>query len=143
MHITFFVPGQPQGKARARTVSHGGFTHSYTPKKTKVYEESIRDTYVLSGGKHLLGNVPVNVSITAVFRVPKSYTKKEKALCYSGKRLPLVKPDVDNITKAVLDALNGVAWHDDSQVVAVDVVKLYEQEPDHEGLFINIRSVDK
>lgn len=33
------------------------------------------------------------------------------------------KPDIDNVLKAVLDALNGVAYKDDSQVVEVRVVK--------------------
>lgn len=143
MHITFFVPGQPQGKARARTVNYGGRVHSYTPKNTRIYESSIRQSYVLAGGKKADREVPVAVSITAVFRVPQSYTKKAKAECYSGKRKPMVKPDADNICKAVLDALNGVAYEDDTQVTWLDIIKKYEEEPDNEGLMICVRSIEK
>jgi Holliday junction resolvase RusA-like endonuclease len=46
-------------------------------------------------------------------------------------------PDVDNIAKLVGDALNGYAWHDDSQIAAVDVQKTY-LDPDPGGPRIRI-----
>lgn len=47
----------------------------------------------------------------------------------SGELLPTKKPDIDNITKCVLDALNGIAYHDDSQIVRLTVEKFYAQQP--------------
>ena len=45
----------------------------------------------------------------------------------SGLISPTKKPDVDNVIKIILDALNGFAWHDDSQVVNLQIEKKYTQ----------------
>ena len=42
---------------------------------------------------------------------------------------PTTKPDIDNVIKAVLDGLNGVAYADDSQVVALSASKCYSDDP--------------
>ena len=46
-----------------------------------------------------------------------------------GEILPTKKPDIDNIMKVVLDALNGVAYFDDKQVCKVNFIKMYSEEP--------------
>ena len=123
--ISFVVPGAPQGKARARTVTQGGKTHSYTPAKTAQYEALVRQTYKFSfpDEKPLTG--PVLLEIRAYMPVPESWTngKKAKALC--GLIQPTTKPDADNIGKAIADALNGVAWEDDKQITYLRVTKTY------------------
>lgn len=138
---TFFVPGAPQGKARARTVrDKSGSVHSYTPKSTRDYERNIRESYELYGGKLIPSETPIEVSVTAVFPVPASYPKKVKQACYGGKQRPLKKPDADNILKSVLDALQGVAYYNDTQVYRVDIEKRYEDAPDCHGLYVQVRS---
>ena len=47
----------------------------------------------------------------------------------AGKIFPSRKPDIDNVLKVVLDALNGVAYKDDSRVVAVSARKVYSMTP--------------
>jgi Holliday junction resolvase RusA-like endonuclease len=69
-------------------------------------------------------NTPVAVKVIACFVKPK-ITKKELATNPDKYVFPIKKPDLDNIAKAILDALNGVAWHDDSQVVELIVEKCY------------------
>lgn len=124
--MKFWIPGKPQGKARARTVAHGGFVHSYTPEKTVLYENLIKLCFEQAkpdGWEPLHGWV--EMTIRAVFEVPKSYSKKRRMWCLEGMEKPTVKPDADNLCKTVCDALNGLAYHDDKQVVVLTVVKEY------------------
>ena len=129
--MIFFVEGQPQGKARPRFTRAG---HPFTPKKTVAYEEQIRDCFLEANGKKLPADCYVAVSIRAVFEIPKSYSKKRKENCANGIERPAKKPDADNIIKAVLDALNGVAYEDDKQVVSVRCTKWYTNGASKLGL---------
>nr|DAH87168.1 MAG TPA: Endodeoxyribonuclease RusA [Caudoviricetes sp.] len=69
----------------------------------------------------------VSVMINAYFSIPKSYMKGKRLACKHNINRPAKKPDVDNILKAVLDALNGVAYKDDKQVIEVTCGKWYSQ----------------
>lgn len=66
---------------------------------------------------------------------PKSVSKKKQKQMLEGEILPLKKPDMDNIVKVVVDALNGVAYHDDTQVILVSAKKAYSAM---EGLDITV-----
>lgn len=124
MQTIFTVDGEPKGKARPR-FTRGGRT--YTPKKTVEYERAIKNAFLAAGGT--LTNLPVTVSINAYYKTPASATKKKAVQMMSGGILPTKKPDTDNIAKAVCDALNGVAYHDDAQVCILHVKKIYSTEP--------------
>ena len=70
------------------------------------------------------------VRVTAFMAMPQAMAKS-KAKCaaaLNGTTRPLTKPDVDNFAK-VIDALNGIAWRDDSQVVHLVVTKQYSDRP--------------
>lgn len=125
--ITFFVDGAPKGKGRPR-FSRG---RAYTPKDTVEYEKRIAQSY--DGDMH---TSPIFVDIRAFFSIPKSYTKKQKKAIKNGDLTPTKKPDCDNIGKVVLDALNGIAYEDDKQVIDLRVTKKYST--DREGLEITI-----
>ena len=64
-------------------------------------------------------NLPLEISILALFPIPKYASKKTKELMINGYIFPTKKPDGDNIIKAILDALNGVAYRDDSQICRI------------------------
>ncbi len=126
--VSFTVPGNPQGKARPRF----GNGHTYTPAKTVMYENLIRACYrrmVKMLGHENPFQGQVQVYITAVYPIPKSASKKRRGAMLGGKLLPTVKPDLDNVIKAVLDALNGVAYLDDSQIVSLSASKRYGITP--------------
>lgn len=125
--ITFFVDGKPQGKGRPRFARNV----VYTPKQTLEYERHIAGCY---DGDMLQG--PLFVDIVALFSIPKSYTKAQKKAVEKGDMTPTKKPDADNIGKVVLDALNGIAYEDDKQVIDLRVTKKYSS--DKEGLEITI-----
>ena len=124
------VQGQPQGKLRAR---HGknfitGAPQTYTPEKTRAYEAHVAWSYRSQGGKHY-GEQYVRLGVLAFYSIPKSWTKAKQQQAREGALRPSVKPDADNIIKAVADALNGVAYTDDTQVVEVFARKYYSDSP--------------
>lgn len=124
------VYGQPQGKLRAR---HGknywtGKSQTYTPEKTAAYEALIAAEYRAQRGKYY-GDKYVRLGICAYYGIPKSYPKYKQKQAREGTLRPSVKPDADNIIKAVADALNGVAYVDDTQVMEVLCKKYYDTSP--------------
>lgn len=125
MTIIFTIPGQPQGKGRAKVSTRGGFARAYTPEKTAAYENLIKLSY--GSNPKLEGYIAV--TILAYYAIPKSFSKAKTAQALSGKIRPTTKPDVDNIAKVVCDALNKIAYDDDSQIISLVVMKSYAQTP--------------
>lgn len=123
--IVFEVKGQPVGKGRPRFVRATG--HTYSPEKTRLYEKSVADAYTKAGGEVLDGYITIKIS--AFYKIPKSVSKERKTQMERELIKPIVKPDIDNVVKAILDALNGTAYHDDNQVVSVFAKKRYANEP--------------
>lgn len=101
------------GKQRPRF----GRGRTYTPRETAQREADIADAYVRLTDTKAPSGVPVRIDITERRALPKKAPKRLRAECDLG------KPDLDNVMKLVLDALNGVAYEDDSQVVEVHGVK--------------------
>ena len=126
--VMFTVPGKPQGKARARTYYNPAIKKhcSATPENTVLYENFIKDRYLqIAEGMFLEREKAVTLRIVARYLPPKSASKKRRLDMLEGRELPLKKPDMDNIVKVVADALNGVAYHDDTQIVRVFAKKCY------------------
>lgn len=119
---TFTVLGI-QGKGRPRFASRGGYVTTYTPDKTRTYEASVLSAYKAAGGGLIDG--PVAVRLTVWQALPQRATKAQRAAAERGEIYPIRKPDLDNVIKIVLDALNGHAYGDDTQVVQIDARKLY------------------
>jgi Holliday junction resolvase RusA-like endonuclease len=124
MSLTFSVPGEPVPQPRPRVSTRGGFARAYVPAKHPVhaYRQSLaaaaRDAGLIDTGE------PLHVVIDAVFQRPKSHMRKSGVKA-DAPRLP--RPDVDNIAKAVLDALQDVMG-DDTNVARLVVEKSYGQE---------------
>lgn len=127
--MRFIVEGKPQGKARARTFynARAGKMQSMTPEQTKSYEDLIRWKYKAAGGQYM-GEKVLQVDIKAFYPIPKAFSKGKTYEALDGNIRPTTKPDCDNIIKVVLDALNGVAYYDDKQVVCVSCNKYYGKE---------------
>lgn len=130
--IRITVPGQPQGKGRARVCLRGGYARAYTPDSTAAYENLIKLAY----GNRGISVVPVELAVTAYYRIPKTFSKKKRNEALSGHVRPQTKPDIDNVVKVVCDALNKVAYNDDTQVVKIVAEKYYGETP---GIVIEIK----
>lgn len=128
--IELIIPGKPMGKQRGRTFIHNktGKSTTLTPKETVNYETFIKQIFAMSG-VHGYFEGALRMKVTAYFEIPKSASKKQKGLMLNGGLRPTKKPDMDNIYKIVADALNTLAYHDDSQIVEAYVEKYYALEP--------------
>ena len=124
MIVTFIIEGEPHGKGRHRTTRTG---HTYTPPKTVAYESKVKACYMeRTIGEALHG--PLKATIEAYYTIPKSRSKKAKEEMRKNLVRPTKKPDADNVSKSVLDALNGLAYKDDSSVVELIVNKYWADE---------------
>lgn len=130
--IDFCIYGEPVAKGRPRFVRKTG--RVYTPSKTTNYETLIKQTYnsiydgVNKEKVFFEKDIPLIMFVEAYFSIPKSASKKDKALMIMKKKRPTKKPDTDNIIKIVGDALNGIAYHDDSQIISILLDKYYAEE---------------
>ena len=115
--VSFEVLGDPVPKARARTVRKGGRTWSFTPKNVAQWEKLVKGEAEKHFTEPFTG--PVALTIGFHMRRPKSRRKENYVE---------TTPDLDNLEKAVLDGLNGVAYPDDRYVVVKSAVKLYVRE---------------
>lgn len=118
--MNFIIPGVPKAQKRHRTSK--GRRYDPSSKDKKAIQK-----YLL---QHKLGRLidyPVAVEITAYYPFLKSWSKADKAVAEGG--LKMTKPDVDNVSKIYLDAMNGMIWTDDNLVCDLTVKKRYSQEP--------------
>jgi Holliday junction resolvase RusA-like endonuclease len=123
--MTFKLEGTPTGKGRPKFARKGNFVSTYTPLKTKNYEDRIREVAREAMGSSEPLETPITVCFYITMPVPASYSKKAKTACLLGETRPTKKPDVDNIIKAFLDAMNGIVYLDDCQVVDLHAKKVY------------------
>lgn len=137
--IVFDIPGDPIGKGRARSFVRGivptasgkqrAIIGHYTPEKTRTWEGVARTLAMeaMRGRQPFAG--PVRLALHITFAVPDSWPAWKRAMALNGEIEPTIKPDKDNIEKAVKDACNAVVWHDDCQVTAGVQLKKYGEHP--------------
>lgn len=133
MKYEFEVPGAIKGKGRPRVNSYTGIV--YTPTTTKDYEYLVEQYFLLKYPKFKPLEGRVSVDIKATFNIPKSTKKQDKEKMLENSISPTKKPDIDNIVKIILDAMNKFAFKDDTQITKLTVEKIYGEE---EKVFINI-----
>ena len=124
--MKIIIPGEPRGKQRPRFNRKTGTT--YTPTETAQYEEMVR--LIAKAAYHCKPiEGPVQVMVTGMYKIPESTTKERRRKMQLGLVFPEVKPDIDNVAKIILDALNGIVYKDDKQVVELAVKKFYDTSP--------------
>lgn len=125
--IRFTVYGEPVAQGRPRFSTRGGFVRAYDPQKSRDFKALVRTKALGLCVPLMLGPLEMNVDI---YRgIPKSWSKKKQEQAEQGLIKPILKPDVDNYVKAIKDALNGVCYVDDSQVVVLFISKHYSKDP--------------
>jgi Holliday junction resolvase RusA-like endonuclease len=135
--LTIFLPGPPVAKGRPKFARRGNCAFAYTPAKTRDYEKALAAaaSEAMAGRPLLTG--PLTLCVLAYVAIPFSWSKKKQEQAKSGEIRPITRPDTDNYSKAVLDALNCVVYMDDSQVVDLYSSKYYSVTP---SIHITLRS---
>ena len=123
MKVSFTIEGEPVGKGRPR---HGKYK-TYTPAKTKSVENNIAYLYKVNVGYYFEGYVKLNLNL--YYSIAKSDSKKKKLMKLNNELRPNKKPDIDNVVKLVADALNEVAYKDDTQIIELRCRKFYRDIP--------------
>ena len=119
------IPGEPKAKARPRFNRQTGRT--YTPNSTTSYENLVRYAFSEAYPDWIPTEAPVEVHMYFRFTPPQSWSKKKKESALKKFIKKTSKPDLDNLEKSVMDALNHVAWDDDSQVFCKYSIKEYSE----------------
>jgi Holliday junction resolvase RusA-like endonuclease len=123
--VTYMVEGNPVGKGRPKFARRGSFVSTYTPTKTRDYEDLIKEFARQAMGSAEILETPVTVAIYITVPIPSSYSKKRREACLIGSERPIKKPDIDNVAKCFLDAMNEIVYKDDTQVLTLHITKVY------------------
>ena len=129
--LKFEIPGSPIGQGRPKFSTINGHAVAYDPEKSRNYKAYVKllATQAMKEQGFTMIDGPCCLDINAYFEVPKSKSKKFKERALLGLERPTKKPDIDNIVKALQDALNGLAYKDDSSIVFLSVAKCYSEVP--------------
>ena len=116
----------PQGRPRITTA--GGFPRAYDPPKSRAYKAEVRAEGERFGPPVPLDG-PVELVIVVYRGTPKSWSKRKTSAALAGELKPTTKPDLTNLVKGIEDALNGVWYVDDSQIIEEHIYKAYSDRP--------------
>lgn len=134
----FTVEGPPVGKGRPRFSKRGRFVKVYTPKETLAAEERIRVAWREAGSQTVEG--AFQVVVEAFHGRPDGhYLTDGVSLSAEGRRHPFPenrKPDLDNVLKLVLDALNGHAYKDDVAAVKESCRRSWSRDGERTHIWI-------
>lgn len=137
--VHFELEGEPRGKGRPRFTKSG---HTYTPDSTTEYEQAVQWAYkAAAGGFCFPTDTPLRLVVWAFMERPKSASRITRQLMGAGKLRPTKKPDWDNIGKIVCDALNGIAYGDDTQIVDGRVIKLFCADGEKPHISVTVSEV--
>jgi len=132
IHLTIFGPPVPKARARTWRDPKGGY-HSKTPTPTAMAEEAFKAAFIGSGQEPIPRGASLVVYLTCYFDRPPSVPKK--------RRYPNVNPDYDNLAKLVTDALQKLAFYNDSEIVHATIRKRYVTYPDPTRTVVRIRTL--
>lgn len=123
--ISLTIPGEPMAKQRPKWFKHG----TYTPEKTVGYESYIKELFATKYSEFMPKDRALLINIWAGLLMPKSASKKKVAEMKLGIIAPEKRPDVDNLLKTVMDALEKLAYKNDSQICKAIIEKDFSERP--------------
>lgn len=125
--------GNPVAKQRARPGKNG----HYTPPETRRFEQALahRARAVMAQDPPLAGALRFQLQIR--LPTPQAWPLWKRQAAFLGEVVPTYRPDISNVLKACEDALNGIVYGDDCQLVEESQVKRYAR-PGHEGVTIMV-----
>ena len=133
-YMEIVIYGEPVPQGRPKFASFGGHVHAYDPAKSKNYKQLVR-FWVTQYLKKLEGFTPYEnalcVDLTFYMGIPSSWSKQKRIQASQGQIRPTSKKlgDLDNMVKCVTDAISGLVYVDDSQIVNLGASKYYSDTP--------------
>lgn len=143
--LEILVPGEPVAKGRPKIfpiklksglVIRGGVT----PQKTRNFEATIKQIFASTYPGFIPLEGPLVLSIEAFLTIASSKSEKKKAAMASGEIIPTKKPDLDNLMKTVADALQTIAYKNDSQIANAHIRKRFSKTP---SLVIRLSKIEQ
>lgn len=128
MKIEFDINGKVKAKQSVKFANIGGFMKKYTPGDIKEYANWVRLCFMSeypAWNIETFKDKQLKAEINVYMPIPKSFSKKKHEQALQGLIRPTVKPDCDNIAKNINDALNGIVYPDDKQIVSLTINKFY------------------
>lgn len=121
VNFTVHIPGKAVAQGRPRFARRGPGVATYDAPASRDYKSWVRDCAIRAmerqAGAIIPRDVPLHIELIVNIAKPKSVSKK--------RTLPVVKPDLDNFLKTIQDALEGIVYQADQQIVSVRAVKKY------------------
>ena len=135
--VEFFVAGEPKAKGSMRSIpfqDKSGKLHVNTFHDTKsgtAWERVTKLEALESWGEKAPYKDAVRIDLTFTLRRPKTVSEKKRPM-------PIVKPDIDKLSRSVLDAISGVVFADDAQVTGLTAMKRYGSASEPTGVTVRI-----
>ena len=131
--VEIVLDGLPVAFARMRVRFNPKSEHferpMFEPRKQHEYRALLRlIAQQKMGGRKPL-SAPLEVVIGSYFPIPRSWSKVKQRAAAVCAILPAKRPDIDNIVKLAKDAMNGVVYRDDAQIVSLRAIKRYDEKP--------------
>ena len=149
MKISFFVPGiaRPAGsKSAFLNKKTGKIIVTHANPKTKVWMESVKWFAMKAANRMILLDEAVRLELVFLYSRPKShYGTGRNAGCLksSAPRHKTTMPDLDKVNRAIGDALTGIIFKDDSQIVKLESSKSYCGPKEKPGVYITINTLQQ
>ena len=117
--IRIVIDTEPLPKLRARTVFKNGKVRSYTPDKTKDYEDYLKTIFSQYKGKMFDPHIPIKLTVV--------FWRTRNKWCLKREVMPVRRPDTDNLVKSVLDSMNGILVPDDAAICTIVASKRWSE----------------
>jgi Holliday junction resolvase RusA-like endonuclease len=134
--MKFFTPCLPIAQPRPKATTINGSARMYAAKASHpihAFKAGVRLAWADAGAEKIDG--PILATIVCRFPRPAKVPKK----LGTDRIAKSTKPDLDNLAKGVLDALNGLAYHDDGQVCELKIVKYHAAEGETPGVLVELK----
>lgn len=134
--VILYINATPVGKGRPR---FNPFGQPYTPAKTRRFERMVKErAQEIMKDKAPFGqDLDIHMNVDFYYAPPKSWSKKKKEHCLSGREPKLTKPDLTNLAKSIEDACNGVVYEDDKCITDLHLTKQYSKEDE---IFVKVEA---
>ena len=137
------IPGTPVAQGRPRLSTFKGYARAYDPKKSRDWKTMVKEFGINAMREHGYDEPftgPLKVWIKCVMPLPKSAWRKRAPV---PEKWNTKKPDVDNLYKGIADGLEGVAYHNDSQICDLQVIKRTAAQEKGPKTMIEITTIDE